>query len=418
MASFFTEYFSSHFKETWNKVKHSHDKCLELVKDIETKNKNDITLIFILLTMCNLTEEHDLMRKYCNRANEIYLFYKPEKIDLLSTIDWTELEVYKYDLNTIFKNPLFYIAPNEVEPSEGGRFIFNEGDQVLYRYEILEQIGKGSYSNVYSCMDHKRKHPVALKCIRNNSLYRGSGKREIEILTLINHKNICNYLKYFTINNNTFISFELHKNNLYNELKINKFYPFGYHIVKQIISQCLEALNYIKILNIVHSDLKPENIVIKEYDYETIQIKIIDFGSSLHPKEKYAGYIQSRYYRAPEIILNRGFSHEIDMWSLVCIMYELLIGHPLFPSKNEKELIYDIYKELGYPTEQFFAKCYKKNILNDQVYITDHIDKYNKIQKIKKHSLSAYNFIKSGLKWLPHERITPKEALTHEYILN
>jgi len=99
--------------------------------------------------------------------------------------------------------------------------------------------------------------------------------------------------------------------------------------------QILKALKYMKSYEIVHCDLKPENILL--WKANKPHIKIIDFGSSCFEKEKVYTYIQSRYYRAPEVILGISYTTAIDMWSVGCIIYELFTGFPLFAGENENQ---------------------------------------------------------------------------------
>lgn len=88
-------------------------------------------------------------------------------------------------------------------------------------------------------------------------------------------------------------------------------------------------------MEIIHCDLKPENILLKEENKSGI--KIIDFGSSTFIDEKVYTYIQSRFYRAPEIMFGIPYTPAIDMWSLGCIIAELYIGYPLFPGESEND---------------------------------------------------------------------------------
>ena len=108
-------------------------------------------------------------------------------------------------------------------------------------------------------------------------------------------------------------------------------------------------------------DLKPENIMVNE---KTRKIKIIDFGSSKYKKEKlelYSNfYVQTRYYRAPEIFFKMRYNEKIDMWSYGCIIGELLIDFPLFYGKTKQVLIHIINK-LGYPKDR---KYMFSNIIN------------------------------------------------------
>jgi dual specificity tyrosine-phosphorylation-regulated kinase 2/3/4 len=95
----------------------------------------------------------------------------------------------------------------------------------------------------------------------------------------------------------------------------------------------LQGLLFLEKAKIIHCDLKPENILLKQANKSGI--KIVDFGSSCFENERIYTYIQSRFYRAPEIILGLPYSMPIDMWSLGCIMSELYMGYPIFPGENE-----------------------------------------------------------------------------------
>lgn len=99
--------------------------------------------------------------------------------------------------------------------------------------------------------------------------------------------------------------------------------------------QILVALSYMRTHHIVNCDLKPENIMLKKANKSGI--KIIDYGSGCFEPEQIYTYIQSRFYRAPEIILGMRYSSAIDMWSFGCIMYELYVGYPLFAGEDENE---------------------------------------------------------------------------------
>jgi dual specificity tyrosine-phosphorylation-regulated kinase 2/3/4 len=99
----------------------------------------------------------------------------------------------------------------------------------------------------------------------------------------------------------------------------------------------LTSLRFLKSLRIVHCDIKPENILLKQQNKSGI--KLIDFGSSCLDGETVFTYIQSRYYRAPEVIIGLPYGHPIDMWSMACIFAELLTGYPLFPGEDETEQV-------------------------------------------------------------------------------
>lgn len=96
------------------------------------------------------------------------------------------------------------------------------------------------------------------------------------------------------------------------------------NFIKEIANQLLNSISFLQLNNIIHCDLKPENILLQEIN--NYSIKVIDFGSSCFDDEKLYAYIQSRYYRAPEIILGLGYNVQIDMWSFGCILAELYTG--------------------------------------------------------------------------------------------
>ena len=107
------------------------------------------------------------------------------------------------------------------------------------------------------------------------------------------------------------------------------------------------ALKYLRENDVIHCDLKPENILLK--DPTKSGIKIIDFGSSCFQDERVYTYIQSRFYRAPEIILGIPYTCSIDMWSFGCIMAEFCIGFPLFPGEDEMEQLAMMMEVCGVP---------------------------------------------------------------------
>lgn len=97
------------------------------------------------------------------------------------------------------------------------------------------------------------------------------------------------------------------------------------YLVQSIARQCLEALEFIHGLGLIHCDLKPENILVKSYS--RCEIKVIDLGSSCFQTDHLCSYVQSRSYRAPEVILGLPYDQKIDMWSLGCILAELCSGN-------------------------------------------------------------------------------------------
>jgi dual specificity tyrosine-phosphorylation-regulated kinase 2/3/4 len=117
--------------------------------------------------------------------------------------------------------------------------------------------------------------------------------------------------------------------------------------VKAFAKQLIIVLSYMKRYNIIHCDLKPENILL--VTSKKSAIKVIDFGTGCFENSTYYTYIQSRYYRAPEIMLGISYNCSIDMWSVGCIVIELFYGYPIFAGEDEAEQLAIIMEFIGMP---------------------------------------------------------------------
>ncbi|XP_026681832.1 homeodomain-interacting protein kinase 2 [Diaphorina citri] len=148
--------------------------------------------------------------------------------------------------------------------------------------------------------------------------------------------------------------------NLYDFLKQNKFSPLPLKYIRPILHQVLTALLKLKQLGLIHADLKPENIMLVDPVRQPYRVKVIDFGSASHVSKAVCNtYLQSRYYRAPEIILGLPFCEAIDMWSLGCVVAELFLGWPLYPGSSEYDQIRYISQTQGLPTEHMLNNASK-----------------------------------------------------------
>ena len=122
----------------------------------------------------------------------------------------------------------------------------------------------------------------------------------------------------------------------------------------------LTALLKLKQLGLIHADLKPENIMLVDPVRQPYRVKVIDFGSASHVSKAVCNtYLQSRYYRAPEIILGLPFCEAIDMWSLGCVVAELFLGWPLYPGSSEYDQIRYISQTQGLPAEHMLNNASK-----------------------------------------------------------
>jgi dual specificity tyrosine-phosphorylation-regulated kinase 2/3/4 len=114
--------------------------------------------------------------------------------------------------------------------------------------------------------------------------------------------------------------------------------------------------------------LDSENVLLKSTSKSAI--KVIDFGSSCHLSEKAYTYIQSRFYRSPEVILGAPYDMGIDMWSLGCIMVELFTGYPIFPGENEQEQLWCMMEVLGLPDPDLMSQSERKHLFFGAFYFS------------------------------------------------
>ncbi|EPS30716.1 hypothetical protein PDE_05668 [Penicillium oxalicum 114-2] len=222
------------------------------------------------------------------------------------------------------------------------------------RYLILDVLGQGTFGQVVKCQNLKTQEVVAVKVIKNKTAYFNQSMMEVSVLDLLNSKYDKNDDHHLLRLKDTFIhrqhlclAFELLSVNLYELIKQNQFRGLSTTLVRVFAQQLLNALSLLNKAHLIHCDLKPENILLK--NLESPIIKVIDFGSACDERQTVYTYIQSRFYRSPEVLLGLPYSSAIDMWSLGCIVVELFLGLPLFPGSSEYNQVCRIVEMLGLP---------------------------------------------------------------------
>ncbi|XP_018343704.1 PREDICTED: homeodomain-interacting protein kinase 2 isoform X7 [Trachymyrmex septentrionalis] len=241
--------------------------------------------------------------------------------------------------------------------------------EVLYsmthQYEVLEFLGRGTFGQVVKCWKKGTSDIVAIKILKNHPSYARQGQIEVSILSRLSQENADEFnfvraYECFQHKSHTCLVFEMLEQNLYDFLKQNKFSPLPLKYIRPILQQVLTALLKLKQLGLIHADLKPENIMLVDPMRQPYRVKVIDFGSASHVSKAVCNtYLQSRYYRAPEIILGLPYCEAIDMWSLGCVVAELFLGWPLYPGSSEYDQIRYISQTQGLPTEHMLNNASK-----------------------------------------------------------
>ncbi len=185
--------------------------------------------------------------------------------------------------------------------------------------------------------------------------------------------------------------------------------------------QILESLRFLRKHNIIHCDLKPENILLRSRSKSGV--KLIDFGSSCFCDERIYTYIQSRFYRAPEIMLALPYTPAIDMWSFGCILAELHTGVPLLPGESEPEQMSLIMDLVGLPPPEMLKKATRRQVFFDDDGVPLHGRKANGVLRktlaaaLECEDADFVSLLEGCLTWEPEKRLTPEEALSHRWII-
>ncbi|KAL2256033.1 hypothetical protein VTK26DRAFT_2291 [Humicola hyalothermophila] len=320
--------------------------------------------------------------------------------------------------------------PNFGYDDERGDYTIVPGDHLAYRYEIIDVLGKGSFGQVVRCIDHKTGVLVAVKIIRNKKRFHQQALVEVNILQKLrewdpkNKHSMVNFTHSFYFRGHLCISTELLDMNLYEFIKSNAFRGFSLKMIRRFTKQMLSALNLLKQHKVIHCDLKPENVLLR-HPLHT-EIKVIDFGSSCFEDEKVYTYIQSRFYRSPEVILGMTYGMPIDMWSLGCILAELYTGVPIFPGENEQEQLACIMEVFGPPEKHLIEKSTRKKLFFDsmgkpRLTVSSKGRRRRPSSKTLQQVLKCddepfLDFIARCLRWDPDRRMKPEEAIRHEFI--
>lgn len=312
------------------------------------------------------------------------------------------------------------------------------------------------------CLWKEENKEVAIKSIKNKESYRQLAmKQEIQILEELNEaemnkgtNKIIRKLEHFEFSGHLFLVFELLDISLYDLLRETRFNGLTLEIIRGVSRQILEGLEFLHEKGIVHSDIKPENVLFS--DGHDDKLKIIDFGSSFKSGSPFFDKVQTLHYRAPEVIIGAPFDLEIDMWSFGCLVAELYIGLPLFHGASDYEQLHRIIGACGMPTptmvhqgkhhakyfsfgkhghlalktpEQFARdnKCFVEpqkfwhpvKEFSDFEAFYESSKVRETAQPQEKLEVEMFvDFLEKVLRVVPKERMTATEALRHPFIAN
>lgn len=321
------------------------------------------------------------------------------------------------------------------------------------KYRMIRQLGKGTFSRVFECQrvdgaEGAAPQKYAVKVIRNVFKYQLAARTELEILRLIRQcdpdgTSCCIHI----VENDQFCGhpifvFPLLSRSIYSFMLCNEYRPFNYDDTIDLLWQICRGAAYIHSLQIVITDLKPENIVLvnDEVDRDrpsahlyssprSTEIKLIDFGSAVvhRPGQKHSHLIQTRHYRAPEVVFKLEWDFSADVWSIGCILVELICGKMLFNTHCSIDHINQMVLCSGPPPREMLQN------IDDGTWSTYFSDEGNlkmenaKVSPVQCSKLEAYfpnrehdpkcahlfDLCTKMLCWDPAQRITADQALQH-----
>lgn len=294
--------------------------------------------------------------------------------------------------------------------------IFGTIFEITNRYSDLNPVGMGAFGLVCSAIDKLTSQNVAVKKIMKPFLTTVLAKRtyrELKLLKHLKHENLITLDDIFLspLEDIYFVT-ELQGTDLHRLLTSR---PLEKQFIQYFTYQILRGLKYVHSAGVIHRDLKPSNILINE----NCDLKICDFGLARIQDPQMTGYVSTRYYRAPEIMLTwQKYDTEVDLWSVGCILAEMIEGKPLFPGKDHVHQFSIITELLGSPPPDVIDTICSENTLRfvqslphrDPIPFTERFQQCNHVEP------DAIDLLSKLLVFHPNKRISAADSLTHTYM--
>ncbi|XP_069369043.1 homeodomain-interacting protein kinase 3-like [Paralichthys olivaceus] len=225
-------------------------------------------------------------------------------------------------------------------------------------YSVLELIGEGAFGKIAASMNLRTKEHVAIKILNNKESTQDS-EQEVSILKLIgetldsDRTNMVKFHEQFVHMEQNCLVFERLHMSLYDLLKWREWKYLPLHHIRPVAKQLLVTLEALKGVGVLHTDIKPDNIMFVHLQDQPLRVKLIDFGSAMMTSQIELGKeIQPYGYRAPEISLGLPFTEAVDVWGVACILAFLYMAENLFCISCEYQMMKGIVTVLGQPEDR------------------------------------------------------------------
>ncbi|XP_076073615.1 cyclin-dependent kinase-like 1 isoform X13 [Mytilus galloprovincialis] len=286
----------------------------------------------------------------------------------------------------------------------------------MEKYENLGLVGEGSYGMVLKCRHKETGQLVAIKKFlesEDDKMVKKIALREVRMLKQLRHDHLVNLIEVFRRKKRLYLVFEFVDHTVLDELEKC---PNGLdeNTVRRILWQVLKGVEFCHVHNIIHRDVKPENILVSKSGV----VKLCDFGFArtlAQPGESYTDYVATRWYRAPELLVgDTKYGKAVDIWAIGCLLSEMLTGEPLFPGDSDIDQLYHIVKCFGNLTAR-----HKEVFLRNPLFVGMRIPEVKETvpleKKFNRISSNALDLMKQSLRLDPDDRPTCTQLLKHEF---
>nr|XP_054109901.1 mitogen-activated protein kinase 13 isoform X3 [Callithrix jacchus] len=269
---------------------------------------------------------------------------------------------------------------------------------------------------VSSAIDKRSGEKVAIKKLSRpfqSEIFAKRAYRELQLLKHMQHENVIGLLDVFTPASSlrNFHDFYLVMPFMQSDLQKIMGMEFSEDKIQYLVYQMLKGLKYIHSAGVVHRDLKPGNLAVNE----DCELKILDFGLARPADVEMTGYVVTRWYRAPEVILSwMHYNQTVDIWSVGCIMAEMLTGKTLFKGKDYLDQLSQILKVTGVPGTEFVQKL-KDKAAKSYIQALPQSPKKDFTQLFPQASPQAVDLLEKMLELDVDKRLTAAQALAHPF---
>lgn len=342
-----------------------------------------------------------------------------------------------------------------VQDDEEGHLIYKVGDLLQNRYKIMAELGEGTFGKVVKCEDLQKGTILAIKIIKNVKKYRDAAKLEINVLAKLakydpKGENLCvEMYDWFDYHGHKCIAFELLGKSVFDFLKDNNYSAYPLEHVRQIAYELCLSVSFLHANRLTHTDLKPENVLFHNSDYykdyltqedkeegkkvrilKSPEIRLIDFGSTTFDHEHHSSIVQTRHYRAPEVVMELGWDQSCDVWSVGCIIFELAMGFMMFDTHSSHEHLAMMERVLGQIPQKMAEKSKLKYFSKGKLKWDEESSSGRHVRRKVKPLVryipreergnedweEMFQMISMMLKYEPSKRSTLSECLEHPFL--